>query len=558
VQDRCLRVRTQACGWKSLGRPVLGSNLPLRGADADGKIGLYPARDFVISTSPHRPGTAIPQALWYFEDEVVALPRPGVAVAGFSQGMRAADDVAVWAGAHAPGGSGSADYPPLVWIAAPEVMHGARISADGATLHADGVSSPLRLVPKLALNRSWLDASSYAFLAQGTLTVRGAAIGGHFVARTLWPEHLRLDARATVRNVAATPRAVRRLVREQAQGGAQAPFASSVLWERPPGNRDWGGKAILAVMLNGAQGDDDEAHGGHFAVVTGWAAENGAIGNWMASNFYSLASYSEKGILAAPVPLDNYLADLNSGQAWYRPSYLVVAILAGERVPVFIHSALGRVYNQFYRHQLEYDHASMNCAGISIDALRALGWRVPHAGPTSRALAAVGLPWFAIQERSIGKAVQTYDYLTEHRERLFPGAAFETIAADLLAMARGSLRRRANTLETMLAQDLEALVFLRIPQLPSSRAWGDAPAVTAWEYIARVPSDPEQAQIIPLPPRPFPARLRDADLLPSPRPRGERALEVWAALTVIGLPWALWRWWRRRSAPSAKPRETSV
>ena len=80
-------------------------------------------------------------------------------------------------------------------------------------------------------------------------------------------------------------------------------------------------------MLNGAQGDDDEAHAGHFALVTGRVQDDGAIGDWLVNNFYTLDTESEKGILAAPVPLDNYLADLNAGQAWYRPSYMLVAVL---------------------------------------------------------------------------------------------------------------------------------------------------------------------------------------------------------------------------------------
>ena len=84
-------------------------------------------------------------------------------------------------------------------------------------------------------------------------------------------------------------------------------------------------------MVNGAQGDDDEAHGGHFALVTGRTQPDGAIGDWLVNNFYSLDIESEKGILAAPVPLDNYLADLNSGQGWYRPSYMLVAVLARRR-----------------------------------------------------------------------------------------------------------------------------------------------------------------------------------------------------------------------------------
>jgi hypothetical protein len=239
-------------------------------------------------------------------------------------------------------------------------------------------------------------------------------------------------------------------------------------------------KPVLAIMLNGAQGDDDEAHGGHFAIVTGRVGRNGAMGNWLTNNFYTLDAYSEKGIIAAPTPLDNYLADLNSGQAWYCPSYLLVAILADDRVPNYTQSALGRVYNQLYRHQLVYQHATLNCASISVDTMRAFGWKVPARGPTSRLLAAISFPYFAVRKRSIEKAIQSYDYLTEDRTRLFPAAAFEDIGADLLQIAQGRGRHR-HAFERLLAQDLEALVFLRVQQIPSSRAWGDYPTVTAWE-----------------------------------------------------------------------------
>ena len=87
----------------------------------------------------------------------------------------------------------------------------------------------------------------------------------------------------------------------------------------------------------------------------------GAINDWITNNFYTLDAESEKGIIAAMLPLDNYLADLNSGQAWYRPSYLIVAVLKRERVASQVQGALERTYNQFYRHQLLYDHATMNC-----------------------------------------------------------------------------------------------------------------------------------------------------------------------------------------------------
>ena len=161
------------------------------------------------------------------------------------------------------------------------------------------------------------------------------------------------------------------------------------------------------------------------------------------------------------------------------------------------------------------------------------------------------MPYFALRDLSIARAAQTFDYLTEDQTRLLPAAAFEELGADLLRMARGELARSATPLESTLAQDLEAIVFLRIPQLPSSRAWGDYPVASAREYHARLPSDPAQREIIPVPERPFPERLRDADLLPPPRPRSQLALAVWAALSVVGIPWLVWRWWRGKKGPSS-------
>jgi hypothetical protein len=99
----------------------------------------------------------------------------------------------------------------------------------------------------------------------------------------------------------------------------------------------------------------------------------------------------------------------------------------------------------------------------------------------------------------------------------------------------------------MLAQDLDALAFVRFPQLPSSRRFGDAPAVTVFEYRTRVP-DPNHAQIVPVPPRPFPDELRDPDLLPPPRHLSDYAMLVWVLLAVVGLPLLAWRLRRRLRA----------
>src|SRR5207244_4328434 len=212
--------------------------------------------------------------------------------------------------------------------------------------------------------------------------------------------------------------------RAEPAGGAQSPFTAITLWERSPGSaRRWEGAPVLGVILNAAQGDDDEAHGGHFALITGRVGAAGtpggpgAINDWLTNNFYTLDSYSEKGIIAAMLPLDNYLADLNSGQGWYRPSYLIVAVLKDQRSAVLIQNAFCRVYNQFYRHQLVYRHPTMNCASISVDVLRAMGWQVPARGATSRALAVLGMPYYAIREKSVDKAIEGFDYFYEDRTR---------------------------------------------------------------------------------------------------------------------------------------------
>jgi hypothetical protein len=527
-------------------RLLVTQPLPIRSTLAAGNLGLYDVGNFFLTTGRDalRLGSVIPQALWYFEDEPIAIARAGLPIAGFARDASATQDVAAWAARRAIGMP--LEYPSLVWIAAPEMIRGAKLIANGTRIEADGNTWAFDVGPKIALNRSYYDNTSIGFLVGQPLTVRGTLQEETFVARTIWPEAFRLDDRAPHRHVGATAQDIRMLVREEPAAGARSAFAAMTLWEREPGKaRQWEGKPVLAAMLNGAQGDDDEAHGGHFAMVTGRVGPDGAIGDWLANNFYTLDAFSEKGIVAALVPLDNYLADLNSGQAWYRPSYLIVAVLKDERAASRIQGALCRVYNQFYRHQLAYDHATMNCASISIDVLRAIGWNVYSRGPTSWLLAALGLPYFALRDRSLPKAAKTFNYLTEDRTRLFPAIAFEEIGADLLRLARQEPGRRASAFEALLVEDIEALVFLRVPQLPSSRAWGDSPIVSVGEYTARVPSDPAKAKIIPVPARPFPAALRDPDLRPTTPRRGTRALTLWGVVTVIAVPWIVWHWLRQ-------------
>ncbi len=517
-------------------------------ANASGDFGLYPAPHFRLATGECRDCPTIPQALWYFRDQTIAVPLPGHPVAEFALGMHAADDVRQWAAARAP--DAPIDYPPLVWVAAPEIVRNARFSVDARALETSGGTIAVRPVARIQLNRSYYDSSSIAYFALRDVTVRGTRTGDAFVARSIWPEDFRVGAEAPPprifpRDFPATEQ-MRSMMREEPRGGAQSPFAASTVWQRTTAPKEWSGRPVLALMVNGAQGDDDEAHGGHFALVTGRVQPDGQIGDWLVNNFYSLDVESEKGILAAPVPMDNYLADLNSGQGWYRPSYMVVALLKDERAAVLVQSALNRVYNQFWRHQLVYYHPNENCTSISIDVLRSLGWAVPQRGPTSRTLAWLGFPFVAAKELSVGKAKLAFDYLRTDQTRLMPAAALEEAFASLLTLGKGGLSEGDGLLARMLSEDLEALAFVRFPQFPSSRAFGDAPAVTTWEYKALIPNDPALVQIVPVPPRPFPESLKDPDLLPPRWRPSDYAVLVWGLLTVIGIPIVLWRLWRWR------------
>jgi hypothetical protein len=226
---------------------------------------------------------------------------------------------------------------------------------------------------------------------------------------------------------------------------------------------------------------------------------------------------------------------------------MLVAVLKDERAARLYQEAIGRVYNHFYRHDFTYRHASANCAGISIETLRALGWRVPEQGATGRVKAAFALPYMAIKEHSLQSGRQVYDYLVAETTDLYPFDAFLAIGDDLLGrIAAGGAT--STPYERMLAEDLEAVVFVRIPQFPSSRAFGRDPVASIDEYMKRVPEDRSQWKVIPVSPRPFPAELRDRDVPEEPPPASLYAVYAYGGvffLCVVGV-------WRRRAGKRKK------
>lgn len=464
-----------------LGKPAL----------QDERIGLFNASDFQLTTGQCTSCFSLRQALWYFENETIVVPKSVTQ----SQGLF--------------------PTPFLVWLGAPEILEHVEYASTGNGLKArNGTQIPFRLVQKIPSNRSYFDSSSAEFFQQRPVRIRGKTETLEdqqiFNARMIWPEDYRLGH--TTLSTKERPSDLSNLI-EQEDGSTEHQFSAEVLWEKNPGlPRDWMNRPVVALMLNGAQGDDDEAQGGHFALVTGRVGPQGEMADWMVNNFYNLDMESEKGIIPAMLPMDQYLMDLNSGQSYYRPSYLLIAVLRQDRTARYVQTSTQKVFEAFYRHDFLYDHSKANCAGLSLDILRDLGWNIPHKGPTSYLKAAGAYVYVSATEQSVSDGKKVYDYLTEEQTRQFPRMAFETAGQDLMDILDENVShgdRRLTVFENMLKKDVEAIVFVRIPQIPSSRAFGTYPVATFDEYQARVPKDRSEWQTVSVNHRPFPKFLRE-------------------------------------------------
>lgn len=401
----------------------------VKGALEGERIGLLPSENFRLSDGKCTDCPTLPQALWYFKDEVLAVPQRTAPMSGFSSYVNVPQAIKDWA---ATPGAAKLEHPGLVWLGAPQLFDDATLLPDGRQVRAtDGSISALTLVPKIPANLSYWNEKTTAFFANRPLRMRGTLkeSGGQtaFEARTVWPKDFNIDAPSLTARPFGEKESLVSFVQEQG-GGAASPYATRLLWERAGGKtRNWQDKPVIGIMLNGAQGDDDEAYGGHFAIATGTMGKQGQWSDWIVNNFYNLDSFSEKGIIAAPVPMDNYLMDLNSGQQYYRPSYMLVAVLSNARTAAAYQGGVQRVFNHFYRHDFTYRHAAANCAGISMDVFKGLGWNVPDRGATGSLKAIGAYGYVAGKEQSLSKGRQIYDYLTEEQVRLYPAVAFSTL-----------------------------------------------------------------------------------------------------------------------------------
>ncbi|HEY0064874.1 MAG TPA: hypothetical protein VGC21_22340 [Telluria sp.] len=476
-------------------------------------IGLLAADSFRLTSGKCGDCATLRQGLWYFEDDLLAVPKPAQPLSGHALQPDMVGAVRAWAGSS---DTEALAHPGLVWIGSPQIFDDVAIEADGKAVRTrDGTSTRLLLVPKIATNLSYWNGSTTDFFGQRPVRMRGSLrqVDGAdaFVARTVWPKDFTIERGALPLQPLAADESLASFVRKE-DGGATSAYSTRLLWERTPGKSGaWAGQSAIGIMLNGAQGDDDEAFGGHFAIATGSVGKQGEWSDWVVNNFYNLDSYSEKGIVAAPVPMDNYLMDINSGQQFYRPSYMLVAVLNKARTALAYQGGVQRVFNNFYRHDFQYRHAGANCSGISLDVFKGLGWNIPERGATSHLKAIAAYGYLSAKDRSLASGRKIYDYLTEEQIRLYPAVAFDAAGADLLSLvgAGPGPQRQLSAFEKQLQGDVEALVLVRIPQVPSSRAMGSAPVFSFDEFMARTPPDRADWKIVPTTPRPFPERLRE-------------------------------------------------
>lgn len=396
-----------------------------------------------------------------------------------------------------------------VWLGPPDYLeHVELTSTYPLTLKQQDLSIPSRLVRQHPRNQDFYNRESERFFQQREVNARGRFNWGQFEIHSLWPVDYRLNVHMT------EPLPPQQSLKNWVQKDVED-FTSRRIWQRNAKTSETD-QNVVGLMLNGAQGDDHEALAGHFALVTGRLEADGRFDHWLVNNFYNLDSYNEKAILAAPTPLDKYLADLNSGQNYYRPSYMLVAVLDDEQIASGIQQSLNQLFGHFYHHHLIYDHAQANCAGLSLDILKAAGFNIPSRGNEGIVKATGAYFYTLFKQGNFQDAQQIYDYLTEERTRLLPAQTFDAIGERWLALIDQLSPNKLTETEKQFQSALESVWLVKIPQIPSSRAQGSAPVFTIEEYLDQTPDDRNDWQSAESLARPFPERFNNAPAVNSP------------------------------------------
>ena len=292
---------------------IVARRLPRSSPPPSGRVRAYPAAGFRSSPASAGLSDAPPGAVVFPRRDDRGAAAGRCRSAAFTPGVRVRRRARLGGPARPP--SAAIDYPPLVWIAAPRDRAHARACRLTAALGHDGggprdsTLGPEDPAQPLVVRRT----SIGAYFAPRDVTrarddARRRLRRAHAVAGGLPPRAARRRPRRALPTAATPGTPCARSMREAPRRRRAEPFDARTLWQRAGRVRDWRGKPVLAFMVNGAQGDDDEAHGGHFAIGDRTHRRRRRDRRWLVNNFYSLDVESEKGIIAAPVPLDNYLA----------------------------------------------------------------------------------------------------------------------------------------------------------------------------------------------------------------------------------------------------------
>ena len=120
--------------------------------------------------------------------------------------------------------------------------------------------------------------------------------------------------------------------------------------------------------------------------------------------------------------------------------------------------------------------------------------------------------------------------------------AFDAIGNDLFKrlLNPASKVMQNGNLEQQLKQDIEAIYFVRIPQIPSSRAFGQAPVYSFNQFMSQAPADRSQWKMVPTTPNPLPSELKDGLALKLENP----SLMPWPvalalAVFIAGFIWCM-------------------
>jgi hypothetical protein len=198
------------------------------------RLGLFSADAFRVTTGKCNDCPTPKQALWYFQNDVIAVPHGGISAAGLAAGSPGYENVL--RGLQELGAQAHLPYPNLIWLGSPEIISGASLSNDGEMLQTHGGERiAFSLVPKISTNRSYYNASSLKFFRQRSLRIRGTAHSQNgipeFVARTIWPEDFRMRPNNLAREPLRSGESLSQLITNDS-GGAKSSFQTRLLWER--------------------------------------------------------------------------------------------------------------------------------------------------------------------------------------------------------------------------------------------------------------------------------------------------------------------------------------